>query len=132
MPRQPLVYPDAVLLAIDYLSDELGEDVAVRSEVPKPRPSPLVVVRRTGGTSDPYVMDRPHVDCQVWHADESQAYTLAAQVRALLLGAVGAVEGVRHTSDFAGPLAIPDDETGTPRILLTVTWYLRGAIPEGS
>lgn len=125
----PLItFPDAVTLALPYLVSALADpSVTVAASVPNPRPANLVTLRRAGGTERVNgILDRPRIDAQVWAGSEFAALALADLIRGHLLAAPGRVVGVSRASTFLGPTPIPDPESGTPRVLLTVEWQLRG------
>ena len=79
-----IVFPDAVELAIDYLTAELAarsETAGVGARVPNPRPAELVRVRRAGGTVANLVTDAATLVVETWAADEYRAMELAQLVR---------------------------------------------------
>lgn len=125
----PVLFPDVVLLAVNYLRDRLvGATVTAKVQLVPPA-VPTVVVRRAGGVAHDRVIDRARVDVQVWGVDEFATAAMAQRVRALLLAAegyAGAGVQVYRAVDFLGPQAVPDKQTAQPRYLLTVTWSVRG------
>jgi hypothetical protein len=128
-----ILYPDPVELALPYLRDLLGSDAAVHGRIPNPRPAYLVHIRRAGGVPTARnVADRPRVDAQVWAPTDPECVELAGRVLAYLLAAPGRVDGVSFARAFLGLTPIPDPDTGSPRILLTVEWQIRGSEAEVS
>ena len=73
------VYPDIVALLVAYL-DPLTT-VRVASDVPNPRLTELIQVRRVGGTQLRPVRDKPRVDFIVWAATSPRANEIADLVR---------------------------------------------------
>jgi hypothetical protein len=107
------VDPMDVLLPI--LRDGLPDTVTVRSRTPDPLPDyiPLVVIRRTGGSSDsPTFYDTPWINVQCWAAQTDTmdafraAHNLADDVRRVLweawanqtVTAAGWIQRVRESS----------------------------------
>lgn len=127
MPNPVITFPDVVTTLLPYLRAAIP-DVTFAASVPSPRPvGPLVTLRRAGGVDRANgIYDRPRIDAQIWHSSEFLAFALAALVRAHLLAAPGRVAGVSYASTFTGPLAIPDELSGQPRILLTVELQIKG------
>lgn len=123
-----ITFPDVVTLALPYLRTALNDiSITVAAAVPTTRPAKLVTLRRAGGTERVNgILDRPRIDAQVWHTSEFLALQLADIVRAHLLAAPARVAGVSRASTFLGPTPIPDPESGTPRVLLTVEWQIKG------
>lgn len=113
-------YPDIVALLIAYL-DPLTT-VRVASDVPNPRPTELIQVRRVGGGQLRPVRDKPRVDFTVWAATSPRANEIADLVRhavhqlagTMLLGPV-----VYRVEEVLGPRQLDDPLTGTPRVLQT-------------
>lgn len=134
-----ITFPDPVMLALPYLRTLLADTysdvyastytggIIVAARVPNPRPPVLVTLRRAGGVERVNgIFDRPRIDAQIFHTSEHAAFALAAFVRAQLLAAPGRVDGISHASTFLGPTPIPDPLSGQARVLLTVTWQIRG------
>lgn len=141
MTRPAILYPDAVLIVVNYLQAELdlapqsyaaGALVRTRESSPFPtmgaNPVPLTTVRRVGGT-DSIVIDRPRIDLTTWHTDEQDCIDLANLIRAYMLALPGVRDGVTvyRTSTFSGPALIWDTERNLPRILQTFEVDVRGA-----
>jgi hypothetical protein len=123
-----IVAQDEVDLAIPYLRTALADDsVTVAGRVPTPRPVRLVVLRRSGQTRALHgILIRPRIDAQVWAANEADAVILGNLVEAHLLAAPGLLDDITDATSFLGPTPIPDGNDDTPRVLLTVTWQVRG------
>lgn len=62
-----VVFPNTVVLVIDYLDNLLS--IPVDSRVPDPRPARWVQVRRTGGVKL-FVRDRVNLTFTSWDADD--------------------------------------------------------------
>lgn len=57
------------------------EGVPVRVAVPADRPTPLVVVRRDGGSRDTHsILDRPTIIINAWAETEAKSANLAEQI----------------------------------------------------
>lgn len=123
-----ITFPDSVALALPYLRTALSDvSITVAATVPSPRPAKLVTLRRAGGTERVNgILDRPRIDAQVWHSSEFLALALADTVRAHLLAAPGRVTGVSRAFTFLGPTPIPDPESDSARVLLSVEWQVKG------
>lgn len=124
MASPAVAFPDATLIATDYLRSML--DVHVGSRIPHPRLDPMVIVRRVGGPRLNPLLDQPRIDAQIWTDSDGTAVDLGAQVRLLLLELPQRDDRVREVEDFLGPTLIPDPPSDTPRCLLTVTFTVRG------
>lgn len=113
-------YPDIVALLVTYL-DSLTT-VRVASDVPNPRPTELVQVRRVGGTQLRPVRDKPRVDFTVWAATYPRANEIADIIRTAvhqLAGTDTLGPVVYRVEETLGPRQLDDPLTGTPRVLQT-------------
>lgn len=116
------VDPMDVLLPI--LRDGLPDGVTVRSRTPDPLPPyvPLVVIRRTGGSSDhPEVIDVPWINVQCWSGPVGDmdafraAHNLADDVRRVLWEAwanqtVTEAGWIRRVRESSAPEEINDPD----------------------
>lgn len=99
---------------IGYLSGRLP-GVAVRGDVPNPRPDRLVTVERTGGSADSIVLDRPQISIMCWAPSRPAASELALEVDDALRG----WDDPRVPSfERSGLFNFPDSD-GSPRYQLT-------------
>jgi hypothetical protein len=78
---------DVEVEVIGWLQEQLGPDVVVRDELDNAllNELPTVQVERAAGDDDGFRVDRALVDVDVYAATRSQAATVAATVRGLLL-----------------------------------------------
>lgn len=78
---------DVEVEVIGWLQDQLGSDVVVRDELDNNllNELPTVQVERAAGDDDGFRLDRALVDVDVYAATRSEAATVAATVRGLLL-----------------------------------------------
>ncbi|MDO4428561.1 MAG: DUF3168 domain-containing protein [Atopobiaceae bacterium] len=104
---------DAERACVDYLN---GADVGATAyyDVPNPRPSPLVVVERTGGGRGEGATSRPTLDAQCWAPTRRGAALLARAVEDALLDMPAGVAGVTHVT-ISSTFRDRDLESGTPR-----------------
>jgi hypothetical protein len=119
-------FPDAVLLAVDYLRTATG--VATYSRVPSPLPDTFIRVERLGGFRNTVATDRPRLDIECWAGTEEAAADLLSLARAY----VGAMAGTRGATtvynvvEVTGPQWLPDSATGHPRYAFAVEFSTRG------
>lgn len=78
-----MALPDAVALVVTYLDGLHSQRVA--SEVPNPRPTELIQVRRVGGGGLPPVQDLARLDIFCWSTTSVAAEALGALVRKEML-----------------------------------------------
>jgi hypothetical protein len=131
MTRPAVLFPDAEAITVNYLRTALdaeGDAVPVLTRVPEVRPGVFVLVERVGGVRSTLVTDTARLDVQAWAASGEQAADVAALARTLLLAIPPATGGAHITRviETAGPQWLPDDQTGTPRYVLTVEITFRG------
>lgn len=125
--RDPVIFPDAVLLVVQYLRSCMPTTL-VYSRVPAEVPPEFVRVERLGGLRNSLVTDRPRIDIECWSDTEFNAATLAARARAF----VSAIEGKRgettvyRVAEVAGPQWLPDQKSGHPRYSFAVEFSTRG------
>lgn len=128
MSDEPVVYPDAVAVAISWLADQLGAIVFPR--VPNPRLEQMVIVRRTGGARLNLVADNPTLTVEAWADSDEDAHDLAQEARAYLLAMRGEIiEGVTvyRTVDVGGPGLLPDPLSAQSRYTFSVSAAMRGS-----
>lgn len=111
-------YPDVEALLVSYLS-QLSQlrDISVR--MPNSPALPFGLVTRVSG-SDDYVTDRPVVDVEVFDADRTTSYTVAAAVHEHMLKLRRArVDGslVDHVEVITGPRWVDYQDEGLQRHL---------------
>jgi hypothetical protein len=127
----PIAFPDAERLVIDYLTPLVG--VPVSLTVPNPRPAAFVTVQRVGGARLNLVADDPTLAIEAWAASPTAAKAVLGVARAHLL-AMGrqAVDGVPvyRVAELGGPAYLPDPDSDQPRYTLTVQVALRGVAME--
>lgn len=131
MAKPVVVFPDAVLVAIDYLRPRFP-GVPVQSRVPESRPDEFITVRRIGGQRRSLILDRPRVDIHCWAASEEDAEALTARVRAHTLAMAGrrGTTTVYDVQEVGGPQWLPDDTSGQPRYAFAVEFSTRGTEME--
>lgn len=118
--------PDIEAALVALLDVELAAPVSTR--VPQARPA--VVVRRSGGSYDPYtIVDRPRVAVRVYGVGDVDAYDLADQVRLTIPTLTGSSAAgtviVSHRERGMAPVVREDD--GDPHWLLTYEFVARKA-----
>lgn len=132
----PIRFPDAVAVVVDYLTTELaarGDDATVTSKVPDPRPDRLVRVSRTGGPRTSLVSDGAQISVECWDLLEEDAQDLAQTCRALLLVMRGTVQSgvaVYRVSELGGPALLPDPLSNAPRYVFSQQVQMRGELLE--
>lgn len=123
-----VAYPDAVDVVISWLTTQMGPNLLV-PRVPNPRPTRMVLVRRTGGPRLNEVADNAILAVEAWDATEEDAHDLAQEARAYLFAlrgeTVGGVACYRVT-DVSGPQLLPDSESDQPRYAFAVQTSMRG------
>ncbi|AUG87276.1 tail terminator [Streptomyces phage Rowa] len=121
-----ILFPDAVLVAIQYLRPNIT--AAVYSRVPNPRPAEFVRIQRLGGTRRSLILDRPRIDVECWSDSEENAEALCSKVRAYVLAMAGkrGQTTVYDVAEVSGPMWLPDSESGQPRYSFAVEFSTRG------
>lgn len=120
-----MIFPDAEQLLIDYLDPLFTEDVSTRYSTA----SSFVRVQRTGGPRGTRVSDSPQLTFECYHARESGAERLAANVRDkihLLPGTTVTGTYVYQITELSGPSNLPDPRHESHRYSFTVVVHLRG------
>lgn len=128
-----VVFPDAVLVTIQYLRGVLP-DVTSVSRVPNPRPTEFVRVQRLGGIRRNLILDRPRIDVECWSDSEEGAEALCASVRAYVLAMAGkrGDTTVYAVAEVSGPMWLPDSASGQPRYSFAVEFSTRGTELESA
>jgi hypothetical protein len=126
-----ITFPDVESAAIDYLIgvlDTVGDTAWVGNFIPKPRPTRMVKVIRTGGPRLSLVLEQAQITYECWDELAQDAHDLAQMVRGLLW-----VMPDRYTTvttykvvDLGGPANLPDPDTALPRYTGTVLITTRG------
>lgn len=127
MTRPVVLFPDAVLVTIEYLRTKLPDSL-IYSDVPESRPAEFVRVERVGGARRSLLLDRPRVDFQCWSDSEENAEALVATVRAYAL-AMGGKRGattVYEVTEVSGPMWVPDSLSGQARYAFAIEFCTRG------
>jgi hypothetical protein len=130
MTRPVVVYPDAELLTVEHLRDELPTYVATMPVVGTRKPNPMpaggvVQVRINGGVELTPVSTIARLDFLVWHDTDQEAHDLCQLVRALVKTLHGAP--VHRVEEFLGVVRSADPESDQPRYLCTLEIALRGS-----
>lgn len=123
-----VMFPDAVLVVIDYLRSVMPVGTQVYSRVPETRPAEFIRIQRLGGTRRNLVTDRPRVDVECWSDTEESAEALISKTRAYVLAMAGKRGGttVYDVSEVGGPQWLPDSVSGQPRYSFAVEFSTRG------
>jgi hypothetical protein len=124
---EPVEFPDTVTLVVDYLADAVEVDVF--SEIPNPRPTSFIVVRRLGGVRRNLVADGAQIGLECWGSDDVDAYEVAAAARAHMVALYGQVlDGVQvyRVDELAGPSSSPDPDSGQARYTFQWSVMVRG------
>lgn len=131
MSKPIVVFPDAVLVVIEYLRPRLS-DVPVYSRVPESRPAEFVTVKRIGGQRRTLITDRPRMDIHCWSDSEEGAEDLMKKVRAYTLAMAGrrGTTTVYDVQEVGGPMSLPDSTSGQPRYAFAVEFSTRGTEME--
>lgn len=133
MPKPVVVFPDAVLVTIQYLRGAFP-DAAVYSRVPDPRPAEFIRIERLGGLRRSLILDRPRIDVECWSDSEGGAADLCASVRAYVLAMAGkrGETTVYDVTEVSGPMWLPDSVSGQPRYSFAVEFSTRGTEMESA
>lgn len=129
------LYLDAVQLVAGYLRTTLpaeGFPGPVVGAVPNPRPVSFTLVRRLGGSTQNLVTDAPSLSVEAYAPDEGDAMDRCQMARALLFDLPGQMLGavpVYRVEEVAGPATLPDPESTSPRVTLTIDIWMRGTHP---
>lgn len=131
MAKPVVVFPDAVLVVIDYLRSRLP-GTPTYSRVPEARPAEFIRVERIGGQRRTLITDRPRVDIHCWSDSEENAEALMARVRAYTLAMAGrrGSTTVYDVAEVGGPQWIPDEASGQPRYAFALEFTTRGTEME--
>lgn len=129
----PLVFPDAVQIALDVLAAELpaivGAPVPTGNRVPSPRPERFVRVQRQGGTRVNIVTEAAQLAVEAWAVDVAAAGQLAQACRSVLFAMRGRMildNPVYLVEDVGGPAEVADPLSDQPRAQFSVAVHLRG------
>lgn len=133
--NEPILFPDAVALAVTFLAGLLGEHVG--QDVPPDHTidDTCVTVLRTGGPRRNLVTDDAQLTIETWAPTSTEAHDLAQLTRAHMLSLAGEViDGVAvyRVGELAGPQNLPDPESDQPRYTFSVSVAVRGAVLTGS
>jgi hypothetical protein len=127
-----VVFPDVEAWCASYLRDELAarpegfaENVYVSTQVPSPRLTRMVILRRDGGPRTSVVTERARLGIRVWGESDEVAQDLTQLVRAIL-GASAGNGPVRRVDEISGPSYIVE-ESGQPFRYLVLELITRGS-----
>lgn len=127
-----ILFPDAVetvILYLDDILDDYGEECPVVKDVPTDRPARFVQVFRTGGPRHNLVVDGAQLTIACWADTDAEAADLASLVRAALLAVCSDVVGTvtfYKVDELAGPADLPDPLSNQARVTWSVIAFLRG------
>lgn len=133
---EPVLFPDAAGVAIDYLRAELearDDGATVEPRIPLPRPERFVTVRRSGGTKANIVQDGPLLIFEAWGDAEEDAQDLAQLCRALMQKTQGTVVdavSIGHVTEVGGVVSLPDPRSDQARYTFVLRVLMRGASLE--
>ena len=96
--------------------------VPALSRVPDPRPPKLIRAALTGSRRRSLIHRDARVTVECWAPTDTEAYNLAAQVEEALSGLDTAWAFVPGGDGgwVGGPTELPDPDSGTPRVVMTV------------
>lgn len=128
MVRPLVIFPDAVLLVIEYLRSVMPPGTLVYSRVPAARPPEFIRVERNGGLRNSLVTDRPRLDIHCWSGTEASAQALCERARAHVNAMAGkrGAHTVYRVREVGGPQWLPDSASGSPRYAIAVEFSTRG------
>lgn len=119
-------WPDAVAAVIDTIT---SAGIDAYPAVPTPRPDEFVVVQRLGGGIDQdAVFDVAQLDVEVWSGDEGASLVpVWAATRSVIeaLRMMPATGGDVARVDIETSGYLPDEITGSPRVIITAAVWLR-------
>lgn len=124
---EPVEFPDAERIVIDYLDTVLGAPVSLT--VPNPRPDEFVTVQRVGGPRLNVVADNATLAIEAWADSPTAAKTVLAVARAHLNALGGQTVGgvpIYRVTEVGGPSYLPDPDSEQPRYALTIQVAMRG------
>lgn len=134
-----MVLPDVLAAFRTLLVNQTSAGARVSQDLPRDPTFPYLTYRRDGGPrgSVDNRLDTARLTIHAWGATDEEAYTLALEVRDVLMppsqasgtytGAVGEVFFTGGELN-AGPAAAPDELTATPRYVMTfLMHYARAA-----
>ncbi|MGA5467847.1 hypothetical protein ACPCUK_03275 [Streptomyces arboris] len=129
------VFPDAELMAMNFLAEYFGEDAFVCSTAPEAglfeELLPIVRVSRIGGVwRVRKALDEPSIDVDVWSTDAALSHSLVNRARGALEAMVGDQRDgglVTFSSEISGPGRRPDANPKVYRIGFTVGLCVRPA-----
>ncbi|MEW2276714.1 hypothetical protein AB0936_03550 [Streptomyces cyaneofuscatus] len=129
------VFPDAELMAMNFLAEYFGEDAFVCSTAPDAEHFeellPIVRVSRIGGVwRVRKALDEPSIDVDVWSTDAALSHSLVNRARGALEAMVGDQRDgglVTFSSEISGPGRRPDENPKVYRVGFTVGLCVRPA-----
>lgn len=98
-------------------AESYAQDVFIGNEVPNPRRTRMIVIRRDGG-SVTGLFDQPRIALDVWASTKSDAINLSSLVVALALKAPLAGAGVTNVRHLSGPNSVPEESKAYRRLAL--------------
>lgn len=131
MAAEVIIFPDVTQTVVNHLRARLaaaGFTLTVATEVPSPRPSPLVMVRRVGGVKRNIATDEPLVVVDCWADSPETAHDVAQYARGLINAMPrDGVALVRGVTEAGGPQFFPDPVTDAPRYTQTFQIAMAGS-----
>lgn len=119
------MFDDPVAYVIRGLLESL-EDVSVGGRVPNPRPTEFVRCVFSGATFQSAVHRLARVTVECWSSTDASAERFAERVMAAVQELGDSWNDVLSPERWAGgPAAIPDPDSGSPRIVFTLTLFQR-------
>lgn len=120
---QPIVFPDAVEVVLDYYATVLP-GVESHRQIPASRPTQWLRVLRTGGVRETLVTDAAQITVEAWADTPAAATDLAQLARAHLNASLGVIAW--RIEELGGPADLPDLESQQHRYTWTALVHLRG------
>lgn len=114
MANEVILFPDATVLFVNLIRDEMAErgytDLIVGTRVPNPRPDTFVQVNRTGGVQHSFVVDQTQLTIECWALLEEDAQDMAQLIRSIVNAARGTViygVPIYNVGNITGPGSLP-------------------------
>lgn len=120
------IWPDPIAAVIAAIA---SEGIDAYPAVPNPRPAEFAVVQRLGGGIDnDAVFDIAQVDVEVWSGDQGDSLVpvwdaTRTVIEALRMMPAATGDVARVDIETSGYL--PDEITGSPRVIITAGVWLR-------
>jgi len=124
-----VTFPDAAAIAISVVNAHPAVTVEAHGRVPNPRPIEFIRIRRFGGPKQNLVMDGAQLTIEGWGKTDEDAHDHVQAARAALYAASGEVVDdvtVGLVEELAGPAELPDPDSDSPRVTMTMVFPCRG------